>query len=117
MSLKLTFFQDIKVLFLFKNNTESLIMLNTRRKTKSRKRNLLVRNQTILRSDFIAKLLRKHVIEYNCSATELYRFCSYITEIIKPLPQQYNLLFCLALNCLIDENLRWLKFFGFNNFF
>ena len=61
---------------------------------------------------FIENRLRKAVIKYHCSTEELTRFCADIWKVNKLLPQQQNLLYRLAFNCLVDKQVRWLKNFS-----
>ena len=50
--------------------------------------------------------------KYHCSTEELTRFCADIWKVNKLLPQQQNLLYRLAFNCLVDKQVRWLKNFS-----
>ena len=61
---------------------------------------------------FIENRLRKAVIKYHCSTEELTRFCADIWKVNKLLPQQQNLLYRLAFNCLVDKQVRWMKNFS-----
>ena len=60
----------------------------------------------------IENRLRKAAIKYNSSTEELTHFCRDIWKINKLLPQQQNLLYRLAFNCLVDKQVRRLKNFS-----
>ena len=99
-SLKLKVVQNENVLLLIKNNRESSLRLHNHMKTKEIYWYII---NEIFPFSFIENRLRKAVIKYHCSTEELTGFCADIWKVNKLLPQQQNLLYRLAFNCLVDN--------------
>ena len=108
-SLKLKVVQNENVLLLIKNNRESSLRLHNHMKTKEIYWYII---NEIFPFSFTENRLRNAVIKYHCSTEELTRFCADIWKVNKLLPQQQNLLYRLAFNCLVDKQVRWLKNFS-----
>ena len=108
-SLKLKVVQNKIVLLFFKNNRETSLMLHNQMKTREIYWYIITETFPF---NFFENRLRKAVIKHHCSTEELTRFCADIWKINKLQPQQQNLLYRLAFNCLVDKQVRWLKNFS-----
>ena len=108
-SLKLKVSQTDNSILLFKNNIETSLRLNKALRTSEIYWYIIAQ---VFPTSFIEDRLNKSVIKYNCSTKELTLFSKNIWKFYKLLPQQQNLLYRLAFNCLVDKQIRWMKNFS-----
>ena len=110
-SLKLKISQTKNSILLFENNIESSLRLYNTLRTSEVYWYIIAH----VFPSFIEDRLNKSVIKYNCLTKELTRFSKNIWKFYQLLPQQQNLLYCLAFNCVVDKQIRWMKSFSVTN--